>query len=282
MAALSNPNFTIGQFLRRPFQKLIARTIVPSMIRLDLLLVKRNLASSRTHARKLIDAGRVQLYEGHSPRPATKASQSVNEDTRITVEPLPEDRYVSRAGLKLAGVLDHTHLDPNGWRALDVGCSTGGFSDCLLQRGAELVVGVDVGHDQLAESLRNDPRMHLFEGINARYLTAEQLAPLADKGFDAVVMDVSFISQTLILPRLPPLMKPGGHLLSLVKPQFEVGPDGIGKGGLVRDPALYQGVQEKISALCATLGLEVKTYIDSPITGGDGNQEFLLWAQKSS
>ncbi|WP_428818594.1 TlyA family RNA methyltransferase [Microbulbifer sp. MCCC 1A16149] len=252
------------------------------MIRLDLLLVQQQLASSRTHARKLIDAGRVSLSDGHSWRPATKASQSLSEDTQIQVEPLPEDQYVSRAGLKLAGILDHTGLNPAGWRALDVGCSTGGFSDCLLQRGAELVVGVDVGHDQLAEPLRENPRMHLFEGLNARHLTAEKIAPYADQGFDAVVMDVSFISQTLILPQLPPLLKAGGHLLSLVKPQFEVGPEGLGKGGLVRDPALYQGVQERIYALCEELDLQVRSYMESPITGGDGNREFLLWAQKTA
>ena len=250
------------------------------MIRLDLLLVQQQLASSRTHARKLIDGGRVLLSDGHSWRPATKASQSVSEDTRIQVEALPEDQYVSRAGLKLAAVLDHTGLNPAGWHALDVGCSTGGFSDCLLQRGAAQVVGVDVGHDQLAPRLREDPRMHLFEGLNARHLTAEQIAPYGAEGFDAIVMDVSFISQTLILPQLPPLMKPGGHLLSLVKPQFEVGPEGIGKGGLVRDPALYQGVQEKIHALCEKLDLRIQNYMESPITGGDGNREFLLWAQK--
>ncbi|WGL17679.1 TlyA family RNA methyltransferase [Microbulbifer bruguierae] len=250
------------------------------MTRLDLLLVQRQLASSRTHARKLIDAGRVMQSDGHSWRPATKASQSLSEDIQLKVEPLPEDQYVSRAGLKLAGILDHTGLNPRGWHALDVGCSTGGFSDCLLQRGAEQVVGVDVGRDQLAEPLRAHPRMHLFEGINARYLTADQLSPFADGGFDAVVMDVSFISQTLILPQLPPLLKSGGHLLSLVKPQFEVGPENIGKGGLVRDPALYQGVQEKIYALCEDLGLEIKDYIESPIKGGDGNREFLLWARK--
>ena len=250
------------------------------MIRLDLLLVQQQLASSRTHARKLIDAGRVLLSDGHSWRPATKASQSLSEDTQIQVEALPEDQYVSRAGLKLAGILDQTGLDPTGWHALDIGCSTGGFSDCLLQKGAELVVGVDVGHDQLAMSLRDDPRMHLFEGLNARHLTAEQIAPFSDAGFDAIVMDVSFISQTLILPQLPPLMKSGGHLLSLVKPQFEVGPEGIGKGGLVRDPALYQGVQDKIAALCKEMGLEIQEYMESPITGGDGNREFLLWAQK--
>ena len=250
------------------------------MIRLDLLLVQQQLASSRTHARKLIDAGRVLLSDGHSWRPANKASQSVSEDTRIQVEALPEDQYVSRAGLKLAAILDHTGLNPAGWHALDVGCSTGGFSDCLLQRGAAQVVGVDVGHDQLAPRLRENPRMHLFEGLNARYLTAEQIAPYGAEGFDAIVMDVSFISQTLILPQLPSLMKTGGHLLSLVKPQFEVGPEGIGKGGLVRDPALYQGVQEKIYALCENLDLRIQHYLESPITGGDGNREFLLWAQK--
>ena len=252
------------------------------MTRLDLLLVDRQLANSRTHARKLIDAGRVLLADGHSWRPATKASQSLSEETQIRVEPLPEDRYVSRAGLKLAGILDHTGLQPDGWHALDVGCSTGGFSDCLLQRGAELVVGVDVGRDQLAEKLRNDSRMHLFEGLNARQLTREQIAPYGDEGFDAAVMDVSFISQTLILPQLPPLLKTGGHLLSLVKPQFEVGPEGIGKGGLVRDENLYSGVEENIRALCEQLGLHVRDYIESPIKGGDGNREFLLWACKES
>ncbi|MFV8782163.1 TlyA family RNA methyltransferase [Microbulbifer sp. SA54] len=252
------------------------------MTRLDLLLVQRQLANSRTHAKKLVDAGRVLLAEGQNWRPAQKASQSLPDDIQIRVEPLPEDRYVSRAGLKLAGILDHTGLDPAGWHALDVGCSTGGFSDCLLQRGAALVVGVDVGRDQLADKLRQDPRMHLFEGVNARHLTADQVAPFGDDGFDAVVMDVSFISQTLIFPQLPPLLKNGGHLLSLVKPQFEVGPENIGKGGLVRDERLYRDVQEAICDLCTTLGLTVHSYIDSPIKGGDGNREFLLWAQKSA
>lgn len=252
------------------------------MTRLDLLLVQRQLANSRTHAQKLINSGRVQLSDGLLWRPASKASQSLSKDTPLKVEPLPEDQYVSRAGLKLAGILDHTGLNPSGWHALDVGCSTGGFSDCLLQRGAAQLVGVDVGCDQLADSLRANPRMQLFEGVNARHLTADQLSPFADAGFDAVVMDVSFISQTLILPQLPALLKEGGHLLSLVKPQFEVGPEGIGKGGLVRDPALYQGVQDKIHTLCEHLGLSIQSYIDSPITGGDGNREFLLWAQKRS
>ncbi|GAA5525746.1 16S/23S rRNA (cytidine-2'-O)-methyltransferase TlyA [Microbulbifer aestuariivivens] len=250
-------------------------------MRLDVLLVERRLANSRTHAKKLIEGGRVLLDTGAGWHPALKAGQAVLAHQAIRVEPLPEDRYVSRAGLKLEAILNHTSLGPRGWQALDIGCSTGGFSDCLLQRGAELVVGIDVGHDQLAEKLLQHPRMHLFEGVNARHLEAAQLSPYGEQGFDAVVMDVSFISQTLILPRLPALMRPGAQLLSLVKPQFEVGPENIGKGGLVRDTGLYDEVRKKITGLCETLGLSVRSYIDSPILGGDGNREFLLWAQKS-
>lgn len=250
------------------------------MTRLDVLLVQRQLANSRTHAKKLVEAGRVRVFGSDGWQPAQKAGQAVGEDWELEVEALPEDLYVSRAGLKLAAILDHTGLAPRGWRALDVGCSTGGFSDCLLQRGADLVVGVDVGHDQLAPKLRRDPRMVLFEGINARDLEATQIAPHGDEGFDAITMDVSFISQTLILPRLPALLRPQGQLLSLVKPQFEVGPEGIGKGGLVRDAKLYPQVREKITGLCQELGLEVREYVESPIRGGDGNREFLLWATR--
>ncbi|MFA0813173.1 TlyA family RNA methyltransferase [Microbulbifer epialgicus] len=248
------------------------------MTRLDQLLVKRKLANSRTHAKKLVEAGRVMLSEGGPMEPARKAGQSVSDACALEVTLLPEDQYVSRAGLKLAAILDHTGLTPEGWHALDIGCSTGGFSDCLLQRGAASVVGVDVGRDQLAQKLLDDARMHLFEGINARHLEASQLAPYADNGFDAIVMDVSFISQALILPQLPALLKFNGQLLTLVKPQFEVGPEGIGKGGLVRNAKLFPQVRERITSLCNELGLEVKEYIDSPIKGGDGNQEFLLWA----
>ncbi|MCH9692483.1 MAG: TlyA family RNA methyltransferase [Gammaproteobacteria bacterium] len=250
------------------------------MTRLDLLLVRLQLADSRTHAKKLIRAGCVLLGDNNHWQPAHKAGQLLSEKTPLRVTALAEDRYVSRAGMKLAGLLDHTELNPKGWRALDIGCSTGGFSDCLLQGDAALVVGVDVGRDQLAKKLRQDSRMQLFEGINARYLTAEQLGTYAENGFDAITMDVSFISQTLILPRLPALLKPGGQLLSLVKPQFEVGPKGVGKGGLVRDEALYRQVQQRLCELCQQLQLKVHRYIDSPIKGGDGNREFLLWAQK--
>ncbi|MDP5208320.1 TlyA family RNA methyltransferase [Microbulbifer sp. 2205BS26-8] len=248
------------------------------MTRLDQLLVQRNLANSRTHAKKLVDAGRVLISEGGSLTPARKAGQSVSALCTLEVSPLPEDRFVSRAGLKLAAILDHTGLNPKGWEALDVGCSTGGFSDCLLQRGAASVVGVDVGQGQLAQKLLDDPRMHLFEGVNARQLAASQITPYADNGFDAIVVDVSFISQLLILPQLPPLLKPSGQLISLVKPQFEVGPAGIGKRGLVRDAKLYRPVRERITRLILSLGLEIREYIESPIQGGDGNREFLLWA----
>ncbi|WP_445365753.1 TlyA family RNA methyltransferase [Microbulbifer sp. ANSA001] len=248
------------------------------MTRLDQLLVKRKLANSRTHAKKLVDTGRVMLSEGGPLELARKAGQLVSDDCSLNVTPLPEDQYVSRAGLKLAAILDHTGLNPKGWHALDIGCSTGGFSDCLLQKGAKSVVGVDVGQGQLAQKLLVDPRMHLFEGINARHLEASQIAPYGDDGFDTIVMDVSFISQTLILPQLPTLLKPKGQLLTLVKPQFEVGPEGIGKGGLVRNTNLYPQVRQRITHLCDELGLEIKEYIDSPIKGGDGNREFLLWA----
>jgi len=164
--------------------------------------------------------------------------------------------------------------------ALDVGISTGGFTDCLLQAGATRVVGVDVGHGQLAARLQDDPRVLLREGINARQLDAAELLPLNDgQPFDLAVMDVSFISQTLVLPVLAPLLKPGGLLLSLVKPQFEVGREGISKGGIVRDPALYAGVQERVTATAREAGFTPLDWFDSPIAGGDGNREFFLYAR---
>ncbi|WP_285763442.1 TlyA family RNA methyltransferase [Biformimicrobium ophioploci] len=250
------------------------------MPRADQLLVDLQLANSRTHARKLIDGGRVQVRSGPAWEPLRKPSQKLDASAEIRVEALPEDRFVSRAGLKLEAILERTGIDVQGWHALDVGCSTGGFSDCLLQRGAALVVGVDVGHDQLSPKLRNDPRMHLYEGVNARNLNTSLRESHAPAGFDGIVMDVSFISQKLILPRLPALLAEGGSLLSLIKPQFEVGPEGIGKGGIVRDEKLYPQVEHAICELCESLDLRVQHYIDSPITGGDGNREFLLWAIK--
>lgn len=251
------------------------------MQRADLLLVTLGLARSRAQAQKQITAGQVRYYNGADWRVVKKTSLQLPSDTQFQITSSTEDRFVSRGALKLLGALEKTQLDVTGFCALDVGQSTGGFTDCLLQAGAARVIGVDVGRDQLASSLRQDPRVACLEGINARDLPAAQLlAYTEERGFDLAVMDVSFISQTLILPGLSELIKPGGHLVSLVKPQFEVGKAGIGKGGIVRDKSLYPKVAEKISQVAKDAGLYVKSYTPSPITGGDGNREFLLHATK--
>lgn len=252
------------------------------MKRLDVLLVDQSLAQSRTHAQKLISAGRVKIQIGNQWKVITKPSFKAEGSEPIEVEAHEEDKFVSRGGLKLEGALKDNNIEVNDFIGLDVGCSTGGFTDCLLQSGAKHVVGVEVGHDQLAPKLKDDDRVTLYEGINARELDPELVLPHTDdkQGFDIIVMDVSFISQIKILPALAPVMKQGGHLVSLVKPQFEVGKDGIGKGGIVKDPSLYDKVEENIRQCCSELGLTVKNYTNSPIKGGDGNREFLIWATK--
>jgi 23S rRNA (cytidine1920-2'-O)/16S rRNA (cytidine1409-2'-O)-methyltransferase len=252
-------------------------------MRADLLLVQRGLAGSRSAAQRLIEAGRVRcgLIRGRGQvwETVAKASLDLPADTPLQVLPDDADRYVSRGGLKLAGALARTGLDVRGWVCLDVGQSTGGFTDCLLQAGAARVVGVDVGHAQLHARLLRDPRVACLEGVNARNLTAAELGPhFPAGGFDLVVADAAFISLTLLLPRWPALLRPGGQVLSLVKPQFEVGRQGVGKGGLVRDVGRHAAVKEKLRAACAAAGLDVRAWFDSPITGGDGNREFFLWA----
>jgi len=252
------------------------------MQRADLLLVEQGLAGSRAQAHKQIAAGKVRYFDGGDWHLVNKPSLKLPAGTRFQIHTDEADRYVSRGALKLLGALRETGLDVSGMTVLDVGQSTGGFTDCLLQAGAAKVVGVDVGHDQLAQRLREDNRVVSLEGINARDLPAEMLLPhTGGQGFDLAVMDVSFISQTLILPGLARLIKPGGYLISLVKPQFEVGREGVGKGGIVRDERLYQLVAEKITSTCEAENLTVKTYIESPIKGGDGNREFLLFAVRS-
>ncbi|MDO6747482.1 TlyA family RNA methyltransferase [Gilvimarinus sp. 1_MG-2023] len=248
------------------------------MDRLDTELVVRGLARSRAHAQKLIKNGCVS--DSNTNLPLTKPSQKIEVNTPLTVTATEEDRYVSRGGLKLEGALQHTGIKVSGVTALDVGQSTGGFSDCLLQAGVNAIVGVDVGHDQLSQCIREDTRVTVYEGINARALPLTLRDTHSAAGFDLAVMDVSFISQTLIYPSLAPLLAPGGYLLSLVKPQFEVGREGIGKGGIVRDASLYKEVQAKIKAYCQANQLQAKDYFDSPIKGGDGNREFFVWAQK--
>ncbi len=249
--------------------------------RADQLLVEQNLAASRAQASRLIKADAVQVQQAGQWQLVQKPSQPLFADSVLRVLDNTETQYVSRGGHKLARALDASNTIVDGCTALDVGQSTGGFTDCLLSRGARQVVGVDVGRDQLAERLRLDARVVCLEGINARNLPSEQLLAYAPGGFDLAVMDVSFISQTLILPNLPDLLKPGGVLLSLVKPQFEVGKDNIGKGGLVRDERLYPAVQDKIVRCLQSLDFTVQHYLPSPIEGGDGNREFLVVARRS-
>jgi 23S rRNA (cytidine1920-2'-O)/16S rRNA (cytidine1409-2'-O)-methyltransferase len=245
--------------------------------RADQLLVESGLAASRTAAQRLIAAGRVSWSGGTIVKPAL----DLPPETPLRIESAPEDRFVSRGGLKLAGALVETGIAIAGKYCLDIGQSTGGFTDCLLQAGAAHVVGVDVGHGQLHRQLSDNPRITAIEGINCRALTADDLgAALPAPGFDLIVGDVSFISMTLILPQLPTLLAADGDLLLLVKPQFEVGPANVGKGGIVRDPALYPEVEHKLCNCAANLKLTVKGWLDSPITGGDGNREFFIWLKK--
>jgi 23S rRNA (cytidine1920-2'-O)/16S rRNA (cytidine1409-2'-O)-methyltransferase len=252
-------------------------------MRADQLLVDRGLAASRSQAQRLIASG-VAWRVG-----ATAAWQRVSKNG----DPLPayaelqllddaESRYVSRGGLKLEGALRASGWSVAGMRCLDVGQSTGGFTDCLLQQGAAQVVGIDVGHGQLHERLQTDPRVICVEHCNARTLVpGDARIPGAAQGFDLVVGDLSFISLTLILPVLTPLMASSGRLLWLVKPQFELQPADIGKGGLVRDAASYPRVEARVRQACAELAWVVDGYWDSVITGGDGNREFWLGAHRA-
>lgn len=252
-------------------------------MRLDLFLVKFKLAHSRAHAQELIKSGQVYEKKLGIKTILKKANHLVEENQQdIYVERGPANRYVSRGGLKLEGALLTTGIVPQGQRVLDVGISTGGFSDCLLQNGASFVLGVDVGHGQLHRSLFNNANLKLIEGMNAREIDSDPrvLALRPPGGFDLVVMDVSFISITLIVPRLMPLLKQGGFLLSLVKPQFEVGPEGLGKGGIVKDSGLFLDVEDKVKGVCQVSGFRVRNYFASPIEGKDGNKEFFILAQK--
>lgn len=253
-------------------------------MRLDLYLVQKKMASSRSHAQELIHSGQVYVLKNSQKVILKKPNHQVSEEKdRIGVEEGPANRYVSRGGLKLEGALRHCGISVQGLSVLDVGISTGGFSDCLLQGGAAQVLGVDVGHGQLHPSLASHPRLKHIEGLNAREIDQDPQVKVGmpNAGFDLIVMDVSFISIALIIPKLEALIKPQGHLLSLVKPQFEVGPEGLGKGGIVKDPGLYSVVEDKVKKLCENSGMTVKDYFNSPIEGKDGNREFFIFAQKN-
>jgi len=240
--------------------------------RLDTLLFEKGLAPSRARAQSLILAGLV--YSGD--RKLEKAGLLVDVSADIEVRG-KEHPYVSRGGVKLAAALDAFQIDPAGMAALDVGASTGGFTDCLLQRGAKSVFALDVGKGQIDWKLRSDPRVTVVEEFNARTVSPETVA---GGPFDIVVMDVSFISLELILPPMPAMTAKGGYILALVKPQFEAGRAEVGKGGIVKDPKVHKKTVGKILALGDSLGLATIGQIESPITGAKGNKEFFIGFKK--
>lgn len=237
--------------------------------RIDKLLVERGLASSRTKAQAMVMAGVVLVNEQLVNKPSELFAPDSN--IRIKGGSDPSSRYVGRGGLKLEAALDEFEIDASGLVCLDTGSSTGGFTDCLLQHGALRVVAVDVGHNQMDWRLRNDRRVELREGVNARYLTPQDFA----EKFDLITIDVSFISARKILPAIVPLLANRGRVITLIKPQFEVGKGHVGKGGIVSDPALHQRVIGEINREAEQLGLKVAGLIESPIKGADGNIEFL-------
>jgi len=238
--------------------------------RLDAAVVARGLAASRERARALILAGQVRV-DGVV---VSKAGTPVKPDAAVTLDQR-DHPYVGRGGVKLAHALDTFGIAVEDRLALDVGASTGGFTDVMLRRGARRVVALDVGHGQLDWKLRTDPRVVVLEKINARTLTPEQL-PEDARRFDLVTMDVSFISVRQVLPALVPVLAPGADLVVLVKPQFEAGREEVGKGGLVRDAAVQARTVEDVTAAANALGLTRVAAVESPITGTEGNREFFL------
>ena len=264
-------------------------------MRIDQLLVSRGLASTRSQAQRLIASGVRWRNEGAWKRVA-KNGDEVSSDAEIELLDNAEARFVSRGGLKLEGALKHVGLELSELVCLDLGQSTGGFTDCLLQRGASRVVGIDVGYGQLHEQLRADTRVTCLERVNARSVTmaeigaamagpdvSDDFVDIADLEevaveFDVIVGDLAFISQTLVLPAVVPMLKPAGAVLMLVKPQFELQPGQVGKGGIVTDAALYDFVQQRVTTAHQDLGLTVKAYFESSIQGGDGNREFFIYS----
>ena len=275
-------------------------------MRADLFLVEHGFATTRSQAQRLIGSGvqwRVVVDDAQVAAPwkrVAKNGDEIADAAEVEVLDNTEAKYISRGGLKLEGALQATGLDVTDLRCLDVGQSTGGFTDCLLQHGAAHVVGVDVGHGQLHASMRADERVVCLEGINARALSATDLIaacaremaaaghfdaenePEIDPFFDFLTADLSFISLTLVLPAVVRLLKAGGHLLVLVKPQFELQPGQVGKGGIVRDAAHFAFVEKRLRDCCAELGIDVLGWIASSIDGGDGNREFFIYGKKGN
>ena len=245
---------------------------MPKKLRLDQLLVGKGLFPSREQARRAIMAGDVKI----GTRIAMKPSEVLQEETPISIK--PTRKYVGRGALKLETALDYFEIDVRGKTALDIGASTGGFTDCMLQRGAEKVYAVDVGHGQLNWKLRNDARVVVLEKVNARALSRRHVPELVD----LCVIDVSFISLTLILPNAFDLITPTGVILALIKPQFELQRADVGKGGIVRDQEAHRKAQDKIVVFVTDSGHRVTGIVPSAIKGTDGNQEFFVCIQKRS
>jgi len=240
--------------------------------RVDQALVERGFFESRERAQRAIMAGEVRVGD----RVFRKAAELVEVDAPISVAQPPQ--FASRGASKLGGALGFFGVDVQGKTALDIGASTGGFTDCLLQRGAAKVFAIDVGHGQLAWKLRNDPRVVVMEKVNARFLSREQVPQLVD----LCVIDVSFISLTLILPRAFELITQDGMILALIKPQFELEREDVGRGGIVREPALHEKAQQKIVKFVEEANYRVVGFVPSTITGTDGNQEFFICIRKQS
>ena len=239
-------------------------------IRLDQALVQRGLFPSRHQAQSAIMAGEVRI----DGRVAAKASDSVLEGHEISVS--PRSRYVGRGGIKLEGAIGHFGISCEAKVGLDIGASTGGFTDCLLQHGARKVFAVDVGHGQLAWKIRDDPRVITLEKTNARHLSRAEIP----EPIDLCVIDVSFISLTLILPNAFELLTPDGVILALIKPQFELAREDVGRGGIVRSTELHEKAQQKVAAFAENMGARVGGLFPSSITGTDGNQEFFICLRK--
>jgi 23S rRNA (cytidine1920-2'-O)/16S rRNA (cytidine1409-2'-O)-methyltransferase len=249
-----------------------------AMNRVDVELVARGLAPTRSAAQRLIADGAVSTADGTT---VTRPSMQVPQDVALSVRPSVETRFVSRAGAKLDDALRRTGIDVHGRTVLDLGMSTGGFADCLLQAGAQAVLGIEVGHGQLHPSLRADPRVHCLEHTNVRELDVARLGDrLPAGGFTRAVADLSFISLTLALPPVDPLLAPGADLLLLVKPQFELDPGQAGRRGVVSDEALRRRALARLEEACAGLGWRVIDTFDSALPGGDGNREYFLHANK--
>jgi 23S rRNA (cytidine1920-2'-O)/16S rRNA (cytidine1409-2'-O)-methyltransferase len=251
-------------------------------MRVDQLMLARGLVPTRSAARRLVAGGAAQWLGPRGWTVCSKAGEDLPSGVALRITDDAELRWVSRGGLKLEGALDRTGIDIAGAVCLDAGQSTGGFTDVLLARGAARVIGFDVGHGQLHERLRGDRRVIALEGLHVRELTGSALTAHAPAdGFDVVVADLSFISLAGALPHLAPWLRPGGHALLLAKPQFEVGREHVGKGGLVRDAAQLARVETLFGDACHAVGWTVRDFFASAVSGGDGNTEFFVRAQSA-